>query len=98
MTMQNPKSPSIEDIAKNVGVEVEESHTALGTTPEFAWYEVEVLLKDMQQTRMWEARLKRLVDVMTAHRVQQDKMIAQLMDQNRDLKVKLGSYINRASS
>jgi hypothetical protein len=47
---------------------------------------------------MWESRIKRLVDVMTAHRVQQDKMIAQLMDQNRDLKVRLESYVNRASS
>jgi hypothetical protein len=96
MTMKST-TPSVEDIAKTVGVEVE-SHTALGTTPEFAWYEVDVLLKDMQQTRMWESRIKRLVDVMTAHRVQQDKMIAQLMDQNRDLKVRLESYVNRASS
>jgi hypothetical protein len=52
----------------------------------------------MQQTRIWESRIKRLVDVMTAHRVQQDKMLAQLMDQNRDLKIKLDSYVNRASS
>jgi hypothetical protein len=91
------KTPSVEDIAKTAGVEVE-SHIALGTTPEFAWYEVDVLLKDMQQTRLWESRIKRLIDVMTAHRVQQDKMIAQLMDQNRDLKVKLQSYVNRTSS
>jgi hypothetical protein len=88
MNMKNTTTPSVEDIAKTVGVGVE-SHTVLGTTPEFAWYEVDVLLKDMQQTRVWESRIKRLVDVMTAHRVQQDKMIAQLMDQNRDLKKQL---------
>lgn len=94
--MKNTTTPSVEDIAKTVGVEIE--HTALGTTPEFAWYEVDVLLKDMQQTRIWEARIKRLVDVMTAHRLQQDKMIVQLMDENRDLKFKLHTRDNRTSS
>jgi hypothetical protein len=97
MTMKKTTEEILADIPKNVGVEVE-SHIALGTTPEFAWYEVEVLLKDMQQTRVWEARIKRLVDVMTAHRAQQDKMIVQLMDENRGLKVKLQSYVNHASS
>ena len=97
MTIKKTTEEILADIPKNLGVDIE-SHTALGTTPEFAWYEVEVLLKDMQQTRVWEARIKRLVDVMTAHRVQQDKMITQLMDENRDLKFKLHTRDNRTSS
>ena len=100
MTMK--KRPETTDemlagIPKNLGLDVE-SHVVFGTTPEHAWYEVEVLLADMQQTRVWEARIKRLVDVMQQHRAQQDKMIVQLMAENQGLKVKLQSYDNRTSS
>lgn len=83
-----------EDIAAKLGVEVE-SHTSLGITPEFVWYEADILTRDMQA---WQSRFKRMVEVVESQRKSSDRMLQQVMDENRELKVQLSKHVNRASN
>jgi len=74
-----------EAIAASLGVNVE-SHTVLGITPDFIWYEAAQLQRDMSA---WTSRLQRLVNVMEQRAADNTKMLQQVMDENRDLKKKL---------
>jgi hypothetical protein len=63
-----------------------ESFTTLGITRDFIWFESEILLREMRQ---WENRLTRLVKVMEERHKDQEKMIENIMSENRQLKKQL---------
>jgi hypothetical protein len=63
-----------------------ESFTTLGITRDFIWFESEILLREMSQ---WENRLKRLVKVMEERHKDQEKMIDDLIAENKQLKKQL---------
>jgi len=62
------------------------SVTTLGITRDFIWFESEILLREMGQ---WENRLKRLVKVMEERHKDQEKMIDDLITENKQLKKQL---------
>jgi hypothetical protein len=62
---------------------VKDTVSVQGITDDFAWYESEVMLRDMNA---WESRFKRLVSVMEARRKEHLHMIASLLKENTQLK------------
>lgn len=85
---RNPETQEaqIEKMMDREGLDREQSFTQLGITPEFIWYESEILVRDMGA---WESRFKRLVSVMEQRHKDHLKMIGDLMKENRTLKQKL---------
>lgn len=80
MTMQNNTGGNeTEFISK-------ESFTTLGITRDFIWYESEILKREMAQ---WENRFTRLIKIMEERHKEHEKMIDDLIAENRKLKLKM---------
>lgn len=62
---------------------IKDTVSVQGITDDFAWYESEVMLRDMNA---WESRFKRLVSIMEARRKEHLHMIASLLKENTQLK------------
>jgi hypothetical protein len=73
---------------------VKDTLSVQGITDDFAWYESEVMLRDMNA---WESRFKRLVSVMEARRKEHLHMIASLLKENTQLKKERDEYIARSA-
>lgn len=76
----------VEEMAAKQNIDKEQSFTQLGITPDFIWYESEILLRDMGA---WESRFKRLVSVMEQRHKDHLHMIDGLLREVRALKQKL---------
>ena len=65
---------------------IKESHMAEGISADFVWYEASIIRNSMQSSL---ARFDKVVSVMEARHKEHQKMLQDLMDQNRALKNKL---------
>lgn len=76
----------VEAMAAKQGINNEQSFTQLGITPDFIWYESEILLRNMGA---WESRFKRLVSVMEQRHKDHLQMIDGLLHEVKVLKQQL---------
>lgn len=91
----NTQEDSINKIMERDGIQREErSYTQLGITPEFIWYESEILADQMSG---WSSRFKRLVSTMEQRSKEQNKMLEDLINENRSLKAQLKEKSNVGS-
>jgi hypothetical protein len=68
------------------GVEIE------GITPDFVWYESDLLIRDMQA---WISRFQKLTNVMEARHREHVKMLDDVMRQNDSLKFQLSALMSQ---
>ena len=61
---------------------IKESHMAEGISADFVWYEASIIRNSMQSSL---ARFDKVVSVMEARHKEHQKMLQDLMDQNRSL-------------
>lgn len=90
MTMAN-KSPDerIDEWMEKHAPEVKrepQSLLALGITPDYAWYESEQIQRQIDSIN---SRFKHLISVMEQRSRDQNKMIEQLMDANKNLSMQV---------
>lgn len=76
----------VEAMAAKQGIEKEQSFTQLGITPDFIWFESEIMLRNMGQ---WESRFKHLVSVMEQRHKDHLQMIDGLLHEVKVLKQQL---------
>lgn len=100
MSMENAadrakqQEDAIEGMMAREGLSREQSFTQLGVTPEFIWYEASILKRDMDG---WAVRLQRLVDVAEQRHNDMNKMLGDVMRENRGLKQQLAALRDPAS-
>jgi hypothetical protein len=75
----------VAEIAARQGVDVE-SHTSYAVTPDFVWYEADILKRDMAA---WQSRFTRLVEIVEQQRKSSDRVLQQVMDDNATLRKQL---------
>jgi hypothetical protein len=75
----------VAETAARLGVDVE-SHTSYAITPDFVWYEADILKRDMAA---WQSRFTRLVEVVEQQRKSSDRTLQQVLDENAALRKQL---------
>lgn len=68
------------------GVEIE------GLTPDFVWYESDLLMRDMQA---WISRFQKLANVMEARHREHVKMLDNVMRENDSLKFQFSALMSQ---
>lgn len=68
------------------GINQERSYLALGITPDYAWYESEKIRRQIDEVN---SRFQHLVKVMEERHKDQNKLIEQLMQANKNLAQKI---------
>ena len=86
--MKNTTDRSQEDfiaaLMEREGIQMETR--TLGVTPDFIWYESEILIRKADEIR---SRFKHLISVMEQRHKDQNKVISELLDNIKDLKSQL---------
>jgi phosphopantetheine adenylyltransferase len=80
---QKPTDEQMEDLKKRLqeqGINEERSYLSLGITPDYAWYESEQIQRKIDE---FNSRFKHLVKVMEERHADQNKLIDQLMQENK---------------
>jgi hypothetical protein len=68
--------------------EIKDNIQVEGITPDFVWYESDLLTRDMQG---WISRFQKLANVMEARHKEHIKMIDDVMRENDDLKIQIST-------
>lgn len=87
--IQNTNDEQMDSLKKRweeSGINQERSYLALGITPDYAWYESEKIRRQIDEVN---SRFQHLVKVMEERHKDQNKLIEQLMEANKNLSRKI---------